>query len=529
MAESTLNHSEMLTFIKRECKKHAHIGQGYLSALAQEDSAKTASDHFEGLVRFVDRQCDELGPPARPNVCGPVSPSDRFCEADTVCSSIKSLCPAKLQCIFDELCDPRTEVVASALTTLRGLKRRNHESFFGCLRHIAGREFQATHQATILRETRRHIAHAGILAFCGFEESVSPQEAITWLEQPTTTMYDLAQGPARHILVAEVASGDKRFTAAWLKAEPQRHILLVNGGLTADDRLGKVWHEIDVHGIDRLCSLKSTGEEIQMPEHEQVSFVQSQMRIDPDEKTVLSRWAVDDLPHPLRDGDGVFLDAGSSCLDVWRVIGDRLRASQFRHLTVYTSNFMILQDWTSENRSIPRSQAKVNLAGSVFDDEHLAFYGEAVRDVLMSGRFRPSVVYVGTSGIEFDDKAGILFGYHAGDPEYEVKQCYFQCPAKQRIILATPRKIGVAGGLAFNVLKVSELDTRAPIYLVTTEPEPDSEEERQFEKAKEVFEGENIQRAIRESGVKFHWITLKRDHPTPIEDLAAPLVAEAKS
>lgn len=164
-------------------------------------------------------------------------------------------------------------------------------------------------------------------------------------------------------------------------------------------------------------------------------------------------------------------------------------------------------------------------AGSVFDDEHLAFYGEAVKEVLMAGHFRPSVTYVGTSGLEFDDRAGILFGYHAGEAELQVKEYLFECPTKTRVILATPNKIGVAGGLAFDVLKSAKLDTRAPIYLVTVAPEPGTESEEQFAEARKIFLGDSIQSKIRDKKLEFHWVTLRRGQkpPVPIEHLVAPL------
>ena len=162
----------------------------------------------------------------------------------------------------------------------------------------------------------------------------------------------------------------------------------------------------------------------------------------------------------------------------------------------------------------------------MFDAEHQAFYGKSVRTSLMSPNFRPSAVYIGTSGIEFDDRAGILLGYHAGDPEKDVKMALFQCPAKARVILATPRKISNAGGRVFDVLSVPELDVRAPIYLVTTEPEPKTTEEKLFNQALKVFKSKKIQNAIRDKGIKFHWIIVDRksaDVPKAVEHIIAPI------
>lgn len=252
-----------------------------------------------------------------------------------------------------------------------------------------------------------------------------------------------------------------------------------------------------------------------------VPFAIAQMNIDSEDKALVARWVETEIP--LRSGAGIFLDAGSSCLAVWKEIVEAIRNNRYSNLTVYTSSLMVLQSW-SEQQIVPQLLGtNLVLAGDEFDAPHLAFYGAAVTRKLLDGDFRPFSVYIGVSGIDFDD--GIFLGYHAGDLEKQAKEALFRCPAKTRVILATPAKIGNAGGRVFNLLAMKGLDTRGSIYLVTTSPEPGTEEEKRFNKAREVFLGDGVQHALRAAGVQFSWIILDRnakETPKALERLVGP-------
>lgn len=349
-----------------------------------------------------------------------------------------------------------------------------------------------------------------IRAYRNFMESVRPEQAIAWLKQPGAEFVSLVDTPARHVAAALVDVGPILFTACWLQLNAENHIIIMNKELLGEERIETLHHEL-CHLVDYLCTqTEEHGTHGKRSIRRFQYFAAAQRQNCPEEKTIMARWAVQEMR--IISGAGVFLDAGSSCLAVWQEIIRQLELQRFSHLSVVTNNFMVLQDWVNSASTIPEFQGtSVDLAGEIFDTPHLAFYGEATRRRLMSGSFLPSVVYIGTSGIDFYESSKIFLGFHAGELERASKELLFQCPSKARVILADSRKIGQAGGNVFDCLTVDHLDARAPIYLVTVEPSKGSPDQRTFESAYDAFLSSRMQTAIANSGVQFHWVVLSRE------------------
>lgn len=241
-----------------------------------------------------------------------------------------------------------------------------------------------------------------------------------------------------------------------------------------------------------------------MKEPKLLPFALAQLESEALEKGAVSTW-VDDH-YPVTPGAGLFFDAGSQPFKQWEKTLQRLVRGEMSHIGVVTSNSQILNSFQEHNLVPALRGTTVAIAGDQFDAEHLAFYGRQARERLTSGTFRPSVVYIGTSGIEFDGSS-IWFGYHAGELEREAKSLLFECPAKARVILATPRKIGNAGGSVFNVLALEHLNTGAPIRLVSTTPVTgeDSDKIARFERAKKAFLAAELQDTLKAKGIVFSW------------------------
>jgi DeoR/GlpR family transcriptional regulator of sugar metabolism len=258
------------------------------------------------------------------------------------------------------------------------------------------------------------------------------------------------------------------------------------------------------------------------PAPDRTSFAREQESVDRDEKEIAAEWAIDNLP--VRSGEGIVVDAGSSGLAVWRLLVERIRKGDPTNITVYSNSFQVLEHWR-DNVMIPQvRETSVELIGSSLDAPHLAFYGPEARAKLMPEKptFRPAAVFIGTSGIEFDEHGRMLFGYHAGDPELDTKKVFFECYAKKRIILATPRKIGHAVGRVFDVLSVKP--SRAPIYLVMAEPSEESPYAEQFHRTRDLFKkNAQLHRSLDEQGLTIHWVSVKKEKSElKHEELIAP-------
>lgn len=238
-------------------------------------------------------------------------------------------------------------------------------------------------------------------------------------------------------------------------------------------------------------------------------FARMQQDVAPRHKELAAKWVLNELSFG--SGAGLILDAGSSCWQLWKETAKAIEKGDCAHLTIYTNNLLVLDEWR-EGSSKPQIRGtKVKIFGWELDCSHRAFYGgtDEVRLRLKDKNFRPWAVFIGTSGIEFSGEDGILFGYHADEAELEIKKILFQCKTRMRIVLATPHKIGYAGGSVFDILDVEDLDTTAPLYLVTTAPDQEEKShQEQFNQARRIYESKPMQQKIKESGMEFHWIIL---------------------
>jgi len=261
-----------------------------------------------------------------------------------------------------------------------------------------------------------------------------------------------------------------------------------------------------------------------------IPFEKTQEEKDWKLRQLVAEWAVREGIRP-NDGSRIVFDAGSSCLAVWERLLEEIRHYRLRFLTICTNNFRILEKWGEDagTGSLPVRDTRIELfASQELNPEHLAFYGPEARGKLLDPNFRPFVVYIGTSAIEFHKKS-IFFGYHGPEAQREIKELLFKCHAtRARVILATPAKIGCAGCHVFDILSVEGLETEAPIYLVTAAPGSKTPDETRdyFDRAKDIFRSEQLQAAVANRGLQIKWVILDPENdgiPKVKEILSAPM------
>ena len=243
--------------------------------------------------------------------------------------------------------------------------------------------------------------------------------------------------------------------------------------------------------------------------NEYLTYIQQQLfnKATAEKKTAVAKYALEELRNHsvIRDGDTIFIDAGSSPMKVW----ESLKVLEgYKYKSVYTSNYLIIKDWMDNSYNIPESSnSKVIMVGNKLDRDHGAFYGDALCSTMEDPSFRPAVMFIGCAGIEFDKAHGIFYGYHGDDLEASAKTSYFKCRSRIKIILATPEKIGSAGGQVFNLLNIRDFDYESPICLITTEPE-EKREKHNFDRAMQIFKSSEFMKLIKGRKIKFRWIVI---------------------
>ena len=264
-------------------------------------------------------------------------------------------------------------------------------------------------------------------------------------------------------------------------------------------------------------------------------YAQRQLNVDALAKEAVADWAVRHLG--IRDNSGLFLDAGSQNLEVWKCLRTKFEGGDLQHLLVVTNSFLVLRDWVDQLKNPQALNLRVRMVGTEFNGPHLAFYGVAEQNsALVSKWFRPWIVFIGASGIGFDPDDGILLG-HIGERERSDKQLLFQCQCQYaRVILATPRKIGNPGGEVIDILAEASGQnsrSRAPIFLISTEPAAESAEEKLFKVAVEQFQSPKMKKRIEESGVRVRWFVVGGAPPGEVKlvreigpDQGAPALAD---
>ena len=256
------------------------------------------------------------------------------------------------------------------------------------------------------------------------------------------------------------------------------------------------------------------------------SWANIQKDADAIRKRLVATWAARNFR--LRGGSGVYFDAGSSCLSAWEELAKQIVTDGHpSQIQVVTNNLMILNHFANDPSPLLHG-TRMSSVGEYFDVLHQAYFGPAIETRLRSGVFCPDVMYIGTNGIGFGEDGALLFGFHADEPELEVKQLLFAnpCKAKARVILTTPPKIGNPGGTVFDILKLKELDCRSPLYLLTTAP---TDEEREaYEDALRIFRTDTMQNAIRDRKLNFRWIEVQGPGPDDYNDITSMVASDAE-
>jgi DeoR/GlpR family transcriptional regulator of sugar metabolism len=252
------------------------------------------------------------------------------------------------------------------------------------------------------------------------------------------------------------------------------------------------------------------------------SWANMQKESDTERKELVAEWVCRQF-RP-KSESGIYFDAGSACLSVFQRLA-RLIVSEGSpsQINVVTNNLMILNEFANDPSPILYG-TKLSSVGEALDVFHQAFFGPGIKKRLEEGTFRPELIFIGTNAISFGEEGSVLFGFHADDPEREVKELLFEnpCKAKARVILATAKKIGTTGGTVFDILKVPNLDRKSPLYLLSTKP---SDQEREgYDEAIRIFRSEAVQRAISGMGLQFKWFEIQG--PDSYVDLSSLVLSD---
>ncbi len=327
------------------------------------------------------------------------------------------------------------------------------------------------------------------------------QEMISDRETKISTLFS---GSERKLIVARVTPEYlKQCDAALVELSPTHHVIFARSDAINMPEI--VQHELG-HLVDRY-ELDDGHDKPRVTPPPSV-YAEDQREVDQDPKRVITRWVAHEMP--LSRSSGALIDAGSTCLEMWNRIIEQITSGILRFLMILTNNFSVLDEYKKNMASVA-PHTKVRTYGSTFDADHLAFFPvdqDEIQKQILREDFFPSHVFIGTNGIQFYPDGRISFGYHGDQPELLVKRLLFKKPTDQRIILATPKKIGDAGAMRFDITSLGdELDTSAPIYLVTTDPE-EVDRERFIEQFR-IFTSEAMQNKLRKLGLRFNWITVQ--------------------
>jgi hypothetical protein len=227
---------------------------------------------------------------------------------------------------------------------------------------------------------------------------------------------------------------------------------------------------------------------------------------DPD-KELVAKFIAEKLP--IAEGAGLFVDAGSQCFQAYNAIARSADERDQSQLNLFTSNMFVLYSWIANRWNARTRFPTIEIAGGEVDVEHRAFYGLSDNQGFKS--FRPSLVLIGASGFEVEP-GRLWLGTHAGEHEIKDKEHLFRCPAKNRVILLTPGKIGQAGSRPLDLLSLEppeEERIQAPIYIVTASPSHKQVEYRDnYANAMEAMRSEVMRLKLQRRRLTVHWVTL---------------------
>lgn len=231
-----------------------------------------------------------------------------------------------------------------------------------------------------------------------------------------------------------------------------------------------------------------------------LNYFDQHLHIDAEVKKKLGHWVVKQFP--LEEHAGVFLDAGSQAFYVWQDLYRLLKKKNLRNIHVLSNSYPILKHWVESQRRNPVLGTSLDLAGGVFDDRTLAFYGVQEKKKLSSMTL--SHLYIGAVGVEISDKGKLLLGYQSVGGEADSKKLLFEASCEKRIVLATSRKIGYAGAKTLDVLDFHDKAHNAPIYLISDTPETKDQEVR-FERFRYELEAGKLRAHLDNRGITFTW------------------------
>jgi len=414
------------------------------------------------------------------------------------------------------------DLARSAIYQIRSLWKNNRDGLHNCLRQLMSNPIRWREKQMISADLLQGSPEA--VAYKEYKQDVTPEDANRWLKDRKTRFFRVVETNHRRLLVALVKPHRKQFQAAMFRFGDQDFVLFVRNDLAEQTCLEAVIHELN-HAFDFILEApplqtnpSAISNDLRIASHAQI-----QRRVDQIEKQRVARWAAEEIPLP--NGAGVYFDTGSQCDAVWEAIRHQTHKNDLSSLTVCTNSGMILRSWLDAQHAqqLPDVlRIQLEFLGGTFDFQHQACYGDAAAKKLLSGGFMPHAMFIGTSGLGFD--GGIHFGSHAGPAEQLTKELLFRCRAKVRCILTTAQKIGSASGCVFDILTLKGLDTRAPIYILTTAPEPKSSFSKQFEDAKAAFQGPAIRKKLHRLGLRVRWVTIdaKSEIPKATELIEMP-------
>jgi hypothetical protein len=424
-----------------------------------------------------------------------------------------------------------------------------------------------------------------VRAFRGGKGDVPVARILSWIKQHGIRWRSLLDSPRFQINVCLLVGEESMHAGTWLEISPSNHLFLIGADLPKQEKVAAVVHEllhlaVESFGVEERslkhdpdCSAcqREEREEIlpspaiqqrwrqpfsfircrreESPHHFSITgdntmnpgsssnivthneapglslpFAMQQEQMYRREKHLAGEWAVNHILH--HNGGGVIYDAGSSCMAAWNSLLVRIREGHVRFMKVFTNNYRILGSFAEHYHEPFVPETHLSLVGTRFDAEHLAFYGPEAKEKFSDSNFRPSVVYIGVSSIEFDGNR-VFFGYHGPEAERDIKELFLTCFTRHRVILATPRKIGCVDGDALDLLSLPYAQPAAPIHLVTTAPGQDADLDtvNRFNQAKERFQSESMQRAFTAHNLQMRWIILdpsNGDVAKELEVLEAP-------
>jgi DeoR/GlpR family transcriptional regulator of sugar metabolism len=349
-----------------------------------------------------------------------------------------------------------------------------------------------------------------VLAYHGQKSTFSAPSLVTCiLTEETARVKPLIESSQYRIDIALVQGLD--CSALLLEISNTHYVIALSQAVPLSQSIRHFEHEVrhlaNYLKGDHGHTFEFPSEHIAGVETHFDSFAARQLTIDRDLKRTVARWVASELCPP--PNSGVVLDSGSACFYMWESLFQGIKSGRSTYYNIVTNNISIIRHWAFNCSTSDTRNSLIRTFGNRIDTEDLAFYGgsyEALVDVV----FRPSHVFIGVMGFDVD-REGIYIGYNGTEEELHVKELLFRKRAPYKIILGAPSKVGCAGGRALNLSNLNAVWSDTKVFFVTTEPEPETDEEKAFRHVFGVFESDSVQASLAEKGISISWITVGRD------------------